>query len=119
MDCISLPESVAGVISLPIQVTQILFDFYSAYRRMKPDVIYINNKLGRLLTKLENLKQTLEGRKRHPDDHETLDLIYNEIQLCKEFIDELFEENEKITVNMNSTRSLARTIAHQVTYPFR
>jgi ankyrin repeat domain-containing protein 50 len=38
MDGLSVAASVAGIISLGIQVTQFLIDFYEAYKGQKSDI---------------------------------------------------------------------------------
>lgn len=57
-----MAASVGGVVSLGIQVTQSLVDFYSAYKSQKSDVAYSIKRLEYLLGVLEILRKQLADR---------------------------------------------------------
>ena len=55
MDGFSVAASVAGIISLGIQVTQSLTDYYEAYKGQKLDIANTAEKLKNLLCVFERL----------------------------------------------------------------
>lgn len=120
MDGLSVAASVAGIISLGIQVTQSLVDFYSAYKSQKSDIAYTTKKLERLLSVFEILRSQLANRKFHANEQELLKRIEDSIQGCEECIHELQSEVDKFKDNSaDGIRAAARTAARGFAYPFR
>lgn len=119
-DPLSVAASVCGLISLGIQVTQSLVDFYTAYKGRKYDTAHTAIKLERLLNVMESLHGQLNTRKFGADDRGLLDNIEGLIRDCNEYIYELKTENDKFQGRFNDTiRGTARTAARQLAYPFR
>ncbi|KAL1908573.1 hypothetical protein Sste5344_005659 [Sporothrix stenoceras] len=112
--------SIAGIVSLGIQVTQSLVDYYTAYNSREADVAYTAKKLNRLLDMLKNLCSLFGDRKFLPDEQDLLKTIESAIQDCKECIDELQSQWRKFKDNSTSgIRAKARTAARKLEYPFR
>ena len=110
----------AGFISLSIQITQTLLNFYSAYRSQRSDVTYTIKKLDHLLGVLEALSSQLRNRKFRADEQTLLESICSSIQNCEGWIEELQGETEKLEGESRAGISAAaRTAACRATYPFR
>lgn len=112
--------SIAGLLSLGIQVTQSLVDYYAAYKGREADVAHTSKKLDRLLGMLENLRLHLADRKSHPDEKDVLNAIEGTMQDCEVFLHKLQSQCEKFKDNSTSgIRAKARTPALKLAYPFR
>ena len=72
-DPLSIVGSVAGLISLGIQVTQSLVDFYTSYEHQHSELAGTIEKLDSLLTILESLEKTLSTRKFQVDERSLLE----------------------------------------------
>jgi len=119
-DPLSVAAGVAGLVSLGLQVTQTLVDFYSAYKNRKSDIASTNKKLERLHHVLSSLGTQLETRTFRLEEQHVLNNIEGSIQACEQCIRELERACKKL--GDDSTTSLgavARTAAYQAAYPFR
>ncbi|KAL8718670.1 MAG: hypothetical protein Q9225_004223 [Loekoesia sp. 1 TL-2023] len=120
MDGLSVAASVAGVVSLGIQVTRSLVDFYSAYKNQKFDIAYTIKKLEHLLGVLEILRNQTADRTFLADEQDLPKNIEGSIQVCEEYIRDLQSETEKFRgESTQGIRAAARTAAYKVAYPFR
>ncbi len=120
MDGLSVAGSVAGVLSIGIQVTQCLVDFYSAYKSQKSDAAHTIKKLERLFGVLENLHHQLADRTYLASEQDPPNIVQDEIRDCEECIRELQSEADKFKGNTtDGIRAAARTASYKVTYPFR
>jgi hypothetical protein len=116
-DGLSVIASVAGIISLGMQVTQSLVDYYESYKGQKSEVAHTTRKLEHLLSVFGILQQQSTARANEPDLFESID---RSIHDCKEYIHELQRENEKFEENpANGMRAAARTATRRLAYPFR
>jgi hypothetical protein len=112
--------SIAGLVSLGLQVTQSLVDVYSACKGQDSDVAYTAKKLERLLSMLETLKDELTSRTFRPAEQEVLKTVEGSIQDCEDCINELQSESFKFqNKSAGGIRAAARTTAYRVAYPFR
>ncbi|CAH0004446.1 unnamed protein product [Clonostachys byssicola] len=109
--------SVAGLISLGIQVTQILVDFYSAYKDQNSDIACTLRKLSNLSGVLESLREQT-SRKFHVDEKKLLSSIEASVNGCELLIKELQHETEKFE-RTGSIQVVALTVGYQATYPLR
>jgi len=116
MDGLSVAASVAGIISLGIQVTQSLIDFYEAYKGQKSYIANTAKELGILLCVLESLHRQLLNRKFLADEQDLLETIEGSIEDCKENIHELQTKIEKFK---NSSCDGIRASVRAATYPFK
>jgi ankyrin repeat domain-containing protein 50 len=89
MDGLSVAASVAGIISLGIQVTQSLIDFYEAYKGQKSNIANTAKNLENLLCVLESLRRQLTNRKFEADEQGLLETIKGSIEYCEENIQKL------------------------------
>src|SRR6266699_7082693 len=87
--------SVTGIISLGIQVTQSLVDFYSAYKSQKSDITSTVKKLDHLLNVLGILRNQLAKRKFRADEQNLIETIEGSMRDCEEVIHELQSETDK------------------------
>lgn len=117
MDGLSIAGSVAGLVSLGIQVTQTLADFYSAYKDQNSDIAYALRKLSNLAGVLESLREQT-SRTFHVDEKRLLSSIEDSMNGCELLIKELQHETEKFE-RTGGTQVAARTAAYRATYPFR
>ena len=115
---LAVAGSVVGIISLGIQVTQSLTDFYKAYRGRESDIANIAAKLTNLLGIFESLRGQLIGRKFRADEKSLLDKIEDSIETCEENIQELKTKIEKFNVSSGSSNRVKTKILH-LAYPFK
>jgi ankyrin repeat domain-containing protein 50 len=116
MDGLSVAASVAGIISLGIQVTQSLADYYEAYKGQKSEIAKTAEKLKNLLDVFESLHRELTDRKFRADEKDLLETIEGSIQICEENIHELQAKIDKFkSTSVNSIQTTTRQLA----YPFR
>lgn len=71
-DPLSVAISVAGIVSLGIQVTQTLYNYYNAFANAESDVAHILTKLDSLLELLDSLHRQLKDRKFRSNDRHVL-----------------------------------------------
>ena len=119
-DPLSIAGSVAGVVSLGIQVTQSLIDFYKSYRYQDSELAGITGKLESLVETLQHLENALPGRTFQADELSLVKSIEKSITDCDELIQELQEECQKFSKTSSSgIKAAARVVGRRATYPFR
>lgn len=117
---LSIAASVAGLISLGIQVTQSLFDFYNAYKKRDSDVLGMSERLESLLDILQHLHKTLVDRKFQADEQGLIKSIETLIKNCDESIQELQDECQKFSkASSNGIKAAVKVVGRQAIYPFR
>lgn len=116
MDGLSVAASVVGLISLGIQVTQSITDYYAAYKGQKSDIVNTTEKLKNVLHIFDSLRRHLADRKFRADEKALLETIEGSIQMCEENIDELQTKLEKFK---NGPGSRIQTTTRQLAYPLR
>lgn len=120
MDGLSVAASVAGILSLGIQVTQSLTDYYEAYKGQKSEIANIAKKLKNLLCVFESLRRQMTDRKFRADENGLLETIEGSIQMCEENIQELQTKIEKFKDSSSNTIQVAaQTTTRQLAYPFK
>ncbi|RYP53073.1 hypothetical protein DL768_001850 [Monosporascus sp. mg162] len=119
-DPLSVAGSVVGIISLGLQVTQYLFDYYTAVKDQHSNITYTTQKLECLLGILETLRHQADGRTYRADEQHLLRNIGSSVQQCEECIRELQDEADKFKQkSADSVQAAARITARRVAYPFR
>ncbi|RYP57562.1 hypothetical protein DL770_010640 [Monosporascus sp. CRB-9-2] len=119
-DPLSVAGSVVGIISLGLQVTQYLFDYYTAVNDLHSNITHTTQKLEQLLGLLEALRHQIDGRKYRADEQHLLKKIESPIQQCEECIQELNDEAGKFKQkSAGNVLSAAKVTARRVAYPFR
>ncbi|KAL8825018.1 MAG: hypothetical protein Q9191_004671, partial [Dirinaria sp. TL-2023a] len=118
-DPLSIAASAAGLISLGIQVTQSLVDFYNAYKNRDSNLNTTTTRLESLLGIFQCLEKTLSDRKFQADEQGLIKNIETSIENCDELIQELQDECDKFTKTSTGIKTAARVAGRRVTYPFR
>ena len=119
-DPLSVAGSVAGLISLGIQVTQSLVNFYNAYKNRDSDLVHMIERLDSLLDIFQCLKKTLLDRHFQVDERSLIESIETSIKSCEESIQELQDEYQKFTkTSSQGVKAAVRVTGRRVTYPFR
>ncbi|KAF9871286.1 hypothetical protein CkaCkLH20_11207 [Colletotrichum karsti] len=119
-DPLSTAGSVVGIISLGIQVTQSLYDYYSAFKSQPSDVSHTLQKLQSLQTALQQLSSQLTDRSPPPGDSELAQNIETTVRQCEECIEELEEEVKKFQkTKTDSITSNLKATGRRLAYPFR
>lgn len=116
---LSVAGSVAGLISLGIQVTQSLVNFYNAYKNRDSDLVHMIERLDSLLDIFQCLKKTLSDRHFQVDERSLIESIETSIKSCEEWIQELQDECQKFTKTSQGVKAAVRVAGRRVTYPFR
>lgn len=117
-DPLSIASGVAGLISLGIQVTSFLVQFYTTYRDRDATVARIANKLESLLHTLHSLDTALQDHKFQPKERTRIE---SSIQQCEQLIQELQDEYKKLRepAPTQGPRSTIKQAGRRVAYPFR
>lgn len=119
-DPISVTGSVAGLISLGIQVTQFLVDFYISYKSQDSNIVSTTEKLDCLLEIFQRLIKTLSNRDFEADEQNLIRDIETSIKSCEELIQELQDECQKFReTSLNGIKAAFRAAGRRATYPFR
>ncbi|KAJ5650642.1 uncharacterized protein N7484_004365 [Penicillium longicatenatum] len=117
-DPLSIASGVAGLLSLGIQVTQSLVDFYSAFKHQTSDIAKITQSLESLLAIFRSLGGALQDRQ--PGTDALLQEIMKSTQGCHAIIKELQAECQKFQkTSAAGYTSRIKFFGRQATYPFR
>ena len=122
-DPFSVVVGAVGLISLGIQVTQSLFDFYNARKDQISDLHSTNERLEDLLYIFRCLEKTLADRTFQEDEQGLIKSVDMSIKRCNESIQELQDEYLKFgetSPNGVSDHQSCRTssgISFQTEYP--
>ena len=96
-DPLSVAASVARLISLEIQVTQSLVDFYNAYENRDSQLVHMIERLDSLLDIFQCLKKTLSDRHFQADERSLVESIETSIKSYEGLIQELQDECQKLS----------------------
>ena len=123
-DPLSVAGSSAGLISLGVQTTKSLFDFYNAYKDQDSELLKIIKPLDRLLDVFRYLEKGLEGRKFQAttDEQNLLKNVEASIKDCEELIRELQDVCQKFKPSSDTpggVKTAIKAAGRRVEYPFR
>ncbi|KAL9100680.1 MAG: hypothetical protein Q9163_003967 [Psora crenata] len=119
-DPLSVAGSVVGLISLGIQVTQSLVNFYNAYETRDSELLHMIKRLDSLLDIFQCLKKTLLDRHYQADERSLIESIETSIKSCEELIQGLQDECQKFSKTSSlGVKAAVRVAGRRVTYPFR
>ncbi|KAJ5781180.1 hypothetical protein N7457_006340 [Penicillium paradoxum] len=119
-DPFSILSGAAGIISLGIQTTQGLIDFYSAYKDQDANLARTTKNLETLQTVFQSLKAALTTRlsRAHPEELEKQ--VDEAIQRCEEIILELKTDCQKFVKDPNANlKGRIQIAGRRAAYPFR
>ena len=117
---LSVAASVAGLVSLGIQVTQSLVNFYNTYKYRDSDLVHMIERLVSLLDIFQCVKKTLPHRHFQADERSLVESIETSIKSCEEWIQELQDECQKFSkTSLQGVKAAVRVAGRRVTYPFR
>ena len=117
---LSVAASVARLVSLGIQVTRSLVNFYNAYENRDSHLVHIFERLDSLLDIFQCLEKTLSGRKFQADERSLVENIETSIKSCEEFIQELQDEYQIFSKNLSQgVKAAVRVAGRRGTYRFR
>lgn len=117
-DPLSITSGVFKLLSLGIEVTKSLAEFYSAYKGQTPALAKITFNLENLLSTLRSLDGALQ------DPQPQTDALVQEIDKaaigCREIIEELRDECQKFQEHTSPTlKARIQLVGRRATYPFR
>ena len=119
-DPLSVAGSVAGVVSLGIQVTQSLVDFYKSYKHRDSELAGIIEKLESLAETFQSLQKALSSRTFQADERGLVKSIETSITKCDELIQELQDECQKFSKpSSTGVKAAVKAAGRRGTYPFR
>ncbi|KAJ0343153.1 hypothetical protein COL922a_000481 [Colletotrichum nupharicola] len=119
-DPLSVAGSAVGIVSLGIQVTQTLYDYYNAFANAESDVAHILTKLESLLELLDSLNRQLKDRKYRSNDLHVLALVEKHVQECEDCIEDLRNHTEKFgDLQRKDALAIAKALGRRLAYPFR
>ena len=119
-DPLSVAASVAGLISLGIQVTQSLVDFYNAYKNRVSNLADTTEKLESLLDIFQCLEKTLSDRSFQADEQKLISSIEASVKKCDELIQELQYECQKFNkIPSQGLEAALKVAGRRMLYPFR
>ena len=119
-DPISVTGSVLGVISLGIQVTQSLVNFYNSYKIQNPDLAHTRDMLDSLLNIFQSLEKTLLDREFLADEQDLVKNIETSIKNCDDLIYEMQDEVQKFDkTSPEETVAIIKRAGRRATYSFR
>ena len=119
-DPFSIAAGIAGFLSLGIQVTQTLVDFYSVYKTQDADVAKITQNMENLQSSFRTLENAIQQRQSQPNAEELLQEVDKAAQRCNEIIQELQTVCQKLYTKSGScTKSRLQVAGRRATYPFR
>ncbi|KAK4196223.1 ankyrin repeat, PH and SEC7 domain-containing protein secG [Triangularia verruculosa] len=111
--------TVVGIVSLGIQATQSLVQYYTSAKDQKDDISRTIKGLNRLLSVLEVLHTGIKAPNSNHDGQNIVQVIESSVQDCEEYIHELADEAKRFAdVPVKDIETLARTAVRRVTYPF-
>lgn len=119
-DPLSVAGSAVGIVSLGLQVTKSLYNYYTHAKDQHSDAAHTAKKLRSLLDVLASLKPLLDKRTFRPSEENLCRSIESTIKECEECIQELKEEAEKFeNVPITSLHHALRVAGRRVAYPLR
>lgn len=119
-DPLSVAASVVGLISLGLQTTEYLYNFYTAYRDRDNDLAQTADRLGDLLQSLQILEEIVGTRKWRTDEQSILRKVEQSINRCQDVIRELEDEVQKFKKAPSDTlKKSITTTGRRLAYPFR
>lgn len=117
---LSIAASVAGLISLGIQVTQSLVDFYTKYKSQDSELARIIERLESLVETFQHLEKALSGHSFPANERGLVERIEKTITACNELVRELQDECQKFNqTSATGAKAAIKNAGRRIKYPFR
>jgi hypothetical protein len=117
---LSIASGIAGLLSLGIQVTETLLDFYSAYKHQDTDLAKITHNLENLQSILRSLKVAIRDNGSWTDAQTLLQEVAKATQRCDSIIVELQSESQKLRKDQAlGFKGCIQVAGRRAAYPFR
>ncbi|KIY01694.1 uncharacterized protein Z520_01832 [Fonsecaea multimorphosa CBS 102226] len=119
-DPFSIVTGFAGLISLGIQVTESLVEFYAAYKDQDANVARTTARIESLLTLFRSLDAALKKRTFQPDEQDLIKNIESSVHTCEDIIREMQDECAKLSkTSATDFKGALKVAGRRVAYPFR
>lgn len=119
-DPLAIASGIAGLLSLGIQVTQSLVNFYNAYKDQDTDLAKVAQNLDRLQSIFRALDVAIKERRSQADTRDLLREVEKAVRKCEEFITELRSEYKKFHKDLASGfKDRVKFAGRRAAYPFR
>ncbi|KAJ6031800.1 NACHT nucleoside triphosphatase [Penicillium herquei] len=119
-DPLSIASGIAGLLSLGIQVTQSLVEFYTTYKNQDDDVAKLTQNLDNLQNVFRALDAAVEERRTQANTQDLLQEIEKAVLKCEEIIVELRGECDKFQKSSAvGLKDLVKVAGRRAAYPFR
>ncbi|MCJ1430068.1 hypothetical protein MMC29_007983, partial [Sticta canariensis] len=119
-DPVSVAGTAVGLISLGIQVTQSLVEYYTLYKSQYSTLADMVERLECLSEIFQSLEKTLLDRQVQTEEQSLIKSIYVSIKHCDELIYELQDECQKFhKTSSDGFAAKIKVAGRRVTYPFR
>jgi ankyrin repeat domain-containing protein 50 len=119
-DPLGVAAGVAGLISLGIQISKGMVEFYISSTNKGETIAKTTDRLKNLLSTLENLDKALQGRQFRSDEVDQLTNVENSIESCRDVIEELQIELQKFkSPSGGGIQTAAKIAGRKLAYPFK
>ncbi len=119
-DPFSVAAGVAGLITLGIQVTKSLIEFYTSFRGQGTDVARTTGNLESLLSTFRCLDDALQSRIFRPDEQGLIKNIESSLYKCDELIQELEKECKRFDkASISGIKGTIKVAGRRAAYPLR
>ncbi|KAL5364805.1 hypothetical protein BJX96DRAFT_168590 [Aspergillus floccosus] len=119
-DPLAIASGIAGLLSLGIQVTQALVNFYATHKDKDTDLAKITHNLESLQSIFRALDIAVKERGLQANTHGLLREVGNAVQKCEETITELQSECEKFHRDSAAGfKDRVKVAGRRAAYPFR
>ncbi|KAJ6027441.1 NACHT nucleoside triphosphatase [Penicillium canescens] len=119
-DPIAIASGIVGLLSLGIQVTQSLVDFYTAYKDQDTDVAKIAQNLDNLQGTFRSLDVAVRDRRSQADTQELFEEVEKATLRCDKIIKELHIECQKFQKDLAAGfKARIHVAGRRAAYPFR
>lgn len=121
MDGVSVAASIAGLLSLAVQITGSLASFYGKYKDQDTEIARTTEKAEGLLSVLQTLDDILQKRKFGADERDLVQVVERKIQSCSKLVKDLEAECERFKKDSAASgwTGLIQATTRRVAYPFR
>jgi hypothetical protein len=119
-DPLAIASGIAGLLSLGIQVTQSLVNFYATYKDQDTDLAKVAQNLDNLQSIFRALDVAVEERRSQADPQLLLREVEKAVQKCEEIITDLQSECDKFQKDSAAgLRDRVKIAGRRAAYPFR